>query len=200
MKTSRIALVCGALALFAASIASAEEKAPAVHKYVGAEKCKMCHNTAKSCMQYKLWKEMKHANAFATLAGDSAKAIAKAKGIADPQKSEACLKCHVTGYGEPADHFAVAAGQPGALAAADGIQCESCHGPGSDYKSGTTMKGIRAGTMKAADFGLVVPTKATCVKCHNADSPTWTSFDFSADSAKIAHPVPKTPPAEAPAK
>jgi len=42
------------------------------------------------------------------------------------------------------------------------IDCEGCHGPGSDYKAMSTMKDPAAA--KAA--GLILPTKADCAKCH----------------------------------
>jgi len=42
------------------------------------------------------------------------------------------------------------------------VECETCHGPGSDYKAMSTMKDVAAA--KAA--GLIIPTKADCAKCH----------------------------------
>jgi len=173
---------CLVMALVAGS-ARAEDKV--VHKYIGVAKCKMCHNSAKSGMQFKVWTESKHSQAYTALASDKAKAIAADKKIADPQKAAECIKCHVTGAGLAADSVTAA------LKPEDGVQCEVCHGPGSEYKKDSVMKGIRAGTMKAEDYGLQLPTKETCVKCHNSDSPTFKSFDWAADSAKIAHPVPK---------
>jgi hypothetical protein len=40
--------------------------------------------------------------------------------------------------------------------------CESCHGPGSEYKTIAVMKNLEA----AKKAGLLVPTKADCAKCH----------------------------------
>ena len=42
------------------------------------------------------------------------------------------------------------------------MDCEACHGPGSDYKSMSVMKNPEA----AKKAGLVNPTKADCAKCH----------------------------------
>jgi hypothetical protein len=42
------------------------------------------------------------------------------------------------------------------------VDCESCHGPGSDYMKISVMKDPAAA--KAA--GLILPTKADCGKCH----------------------------------
>ncbi len=184
MKAGKVIVTVAILGVVTAALAGADEKP--VHKYVGAAKCKMCHNAAAKGAQYTKWTEMKHAKAYATLGTDAAKEIAKKKGIEDPQKSADCLKCHQTGYGQEAANFAPT------YKAEEGVQCEACHGAGSDYMAMPTMKGIRAGTKKAEDFGLVMPTKDTCTGCHNDQSPSFKGFDFSADSAKIAHPIPKS--------
>ena len=42
------------------------------------------------------------------------------------------------------------------------VECETCHGPGSDYMKMATMKDPAAA--KAA--GLILPAKADCAKCH----------------------------------
>jgi hypothetical protein len=160
-----------------ASPARAEE----ARKYVGAEKCKMCHNAAPKGAQYTKWTESKHSKAFAALATDEAKKIAQTKGIADPQKSPDCLKCHVTGYGAPAAQLT------DKYKAEDGVECESCHGPGGDYWQMAVMKD----PAKAAAAGLLTPDEATCKKCHNAESPTFKSFDFASMKATIAHPNPQ---------
>ena len=46
--------------------------------------------------------------------------------------------------------------------AAPPVDCETCHGPGSDYKAMSVMKNLEA----AKKAGLVVPTKTDCAKCH----------------------------------
>jgi cytochrome c peroxidase len=153
-------------------------------QYVGAGKCKMCHNSVRKGAQFKVWSDSKHSHAFEVLATPKAAEIAKAKGVTDPQKSDACLQCHVTGHGEPADHFAATFND------SLGVGCESCHGPGSNYYTRTTMMDIRSGKSKPEEFGLRMPTKETCAKCHNEKSPSGKSVDWVADSTKIAHPIP----------
>lgn len=154
-------------------------------KYVGSKACMPCHLAAKSGAAYKIWQESKHAKAFATLATPAALEIAKKKGIADPQKADACLKCHLTAHGVAASMLAPT------FKADEGVGCESCHGPGSEYKDMATMKAIDAGTMKGESVGLVAPEEKVCVKCHNAESPNYKSFKFAEYAAKIAHPTPK---------
>src|SRR5262249_30970471 len=141
--------------------------AEGAHKYVGIEKCKMCHNAAPKGAQYTKWTESKHSKAFAALGSDEAKRIAQGKGLADPQKAPECLKCHVTGAGAQADLLT------DKYKAEDGVQCESCHGPGGDYWQMAVMKD----PAKAAAAGLLTPDEATCKKCHNSESPTFKSFD-----------------------
>ena len=162
----------------------AQEK---VFKYVGVGGCKACHMTNKMGAQYKVWQSMKHSQAYATLASEKALAVGKERGIAEPQKSEACLSCHVTAYGTNASLL----GPKYKLE--DGVGCESCHGPGSEYKSKKFQEGIAAGTIEMATVGMIKPTEAVCVKCHNEKSPTFKGFDFQERSAKIAHPKPEGP-------
>lgn len=169
---------CGALVLLAS--ASAASAAGPAHAYVGAEKCKMCHNAPTKGMQFTKWSESKHAQAFAVLATEDAKKVAAAKGIADPQKAPECLKCHVAGHGAPAEML------KDKYKAADGVSCEACHGPGADYWNMAVMKD-RA---KAVAAGMTVPTEETCKTCHNAESPTFKGFDYAVMLAKIAHPNP----------
>jgi hypothetical protein len=154
-------------------------------KYTGANSCKACHLTAKSGAAYKIWQASAHAKAFATLATPEAKEIAKKKGIADPQKSQDCLKCHDTAAGVAAAQLAPTF-KPG-----EGVGCEVCHGPGSEYKSMQVMKDIDAGKVKGETVGLVKSDEKLCVTCHNEQSPSFKGFNFAEMSKKIAHPTPK---------
>lgn len=184
MKSPRLLVWAGLLVFGCWGLAGAQEAAPKDHNYVGVKKCKTCHNQEKGGAQFLKWSESKHAKAFATLATPKALEIAKAKGIADPQKSDDCLKCHVTGHGKPAARFAAS------FADTNGVGCETCHGAGADYMKMKTMQGIRDKTLKAEDYGLVMPTKELCVECHNDKSPTFKEFNWKADSTKIAHGIP----------
>lgn len=87
-------------------------------------------------IQYDSWAQTEHAKAT-----DDAKASTQWKFEA------ACLSCHATNQDET-------------LA---GVQCEACHGAGSDYKSIQIMKDRQ----KAVAAGLLIPTQATCDGCHD---------------------------------
>jgi len=149
--------------------------------YVGVKGCKTCHMTKKSGEQYQIWEKQQHSKAYATLATEEAKKIGAEKGIANPQESADCLKCHVTGYGLPDSRFEAT------YTKEEGVGCESCHGPGSAYKKMNIMKDQNL----ALQNGLILPTADVCKKCHNEESPTYKGFNYDEMAAKIAHPVPE---------
>lgn len=172
-------------AVFQGSATAGEE-----YSYIGASKCKTCHKKPEAGEQYPLWQKTKHAQAYSSLASEEAKAIAKEKGIDNPQEADACLKCHVTGHGAKAELLGTKYDKT------EGVTCESCHGAGSGYYKKKTMVGVISGEIEAASVGLMKPDEKTCVKCHNEESPTFEGFDFKEMSKKIAHPIPAEKKAE----
>jgi hypothetical protein len=178
-RTACLVLACS-LVVFAGSLRPALAADPE-HNFVGAEKCKMCHNSPAKGAQFTKWTESAHSKAFQVLASDEAKKIAAAKNIADPQKADECLRCHVAGHGVSAAKLTEK------YKVEDGVSCEACHGPGGDYQKIDVMKD----KAKAAAAGLVIPDEKTCTGCHNQESPTFKSFDFTAMHAKIAHKNPQ---------
>jgi hypothetical protein len=171
--------------LLVASAGVAQEK-PAqekpVYNYIGVDGCKMCHKMKKTGDQYDKWLNSAHAKAYEVLASDEAKAVATKAGVeGNPQEADQCLSCHVTAHGVDAARL------DKKYKVEDGVGCESCHGPGSAYKSKKVMEDQTA----AVAAGLIVPTEETCKTCHNEKSPTYKEFDFAKAKAQIAHPVPK---------
>jgi hypothetical protein len=152
-------------------------------KYVGVSKCQTCHKGDAKGKQLEIWQDSKHAQAYKTLETPEADKIAKDKGFSTPAKeTPQCLKCHVLGKDiDPAE-------LDDSFDKTQGVQCESCHGPGSEYKSMSIMKDKQ----QAIDKGLNVPAdkEAFCKTCHNADSPTNKEFKFDDFWAKIKHPKP----------
>lgn len=150
----------------------------AAHKYVGVKKCAMCHKSESKGNQYGQWLSTNHAKAYERLASPEAKEAAKKAGVSgNPQETPKCLKCHVTGYDEDSSLFNEG------FAKADGVQCETCHGAGSDYSPINVMKDKE----KAIKAGLIIPTKEVCVKCHNPESPTYQEFKFEEYYPEISH-------------
>lgn len=157
---------------------------PKKHGYIGVDACTMCHKTEKQGKQLDIWKNSAHSKAYQTLLTAEADKIAKEKGFDTPAaKTEACLKCHASGYNVDASLLGKK------FKIEDGVQCETCHGPGSDYKDMKVMKDREL----AIKNGLVIYEnyKELCVKCHNSESPTYKEINFEEAWEKIKHPVPK---------
>jgi hypothetical protein len=152
------------------------------HKYVGVKKCSMCHKSESKGNQHGQWLSTKHAKAYETLATPAAQETAAKAGVSgNPQEAAQCVKCHITGYGQEnlwGEGFVKA----------DGVQCEACHGAGSDYMPISVMKD----KAKSIELGLVVPSKEVCVKCHNPESPNYKEFNYDEFYKKITHPAPKS--------
>ncbi|HAM99128.1 MAG TPA: hypothetical protein DCQ26_11020 [Marinilabiliales bacterium] len=172
MSKKLVALMC--VALFGMNVSFAQQ-----FEYIGAAKCKMCHNKPQTGKQYDIWASSLHANALKSLSSQQSLDYAKKNNIADPTKEKTCLKCHATYYSVKEDLIQT-------LTAQEGVSCESCHGPGSVYKSNAIMKD----QAKALASGLILPTKEVCEKCHNKENPFHKPFNFETAVAKIAHPNP----------
>ena len=147
-------------------------------KYVGAKVCGMCHKSEKQGQQLKIWSESKHAQAYKALLTPKADDIAKKKGGKKAVETPECLKCHV--------------GEKALVESAfkeDGVQCESCHGAGSEYKTMAIMKNKEEAMKK----GLMIPkdTEKFCKTCHNPESPSYKEFKLKDMWKQIAHTNPK---------
>ncbi|MFO7447296.1 MAG: cytochrome c family protein [Ignavibacteriaceae bacterium] len=151
--------------------------------FVGADVCGACHKTEKQGKQLSIWQDSKHSKAFETLKTKEADEIAAKLGHTTPAaETEACLKCHTSGYNVAAEL------KQAKFKMEDGVQCETCHGAGSEYKSLKVMKSREESIAK----GLIVHEKIEdyCVGCHNPESPTFKEIDFTAAWETIKHPVP----------
>ena len=124
--------------------------------FLGSRACRACHEEI-----YDSWAHTTHAQAFDTL---------RSAGMAsEPQ----CLSCHTTGYrylgGYDAD---------GASRRLSAVQCEACHGYGSEHS--------RRGEWLAE-------ARDTCVECHDdakrpcAEVPGDREFQFLGSWEKIKH-------------
>ncbi len=154
--------------------------------FEGVQVCAVCHKTEKQGQQLKIWQESKHALAYKTLQSPEADKIAMKLYNKKAVEAKECLKCHASGNGIDAKLLGAK------FKIEDGVQCETCHGPGSAYKSMKVMKSRE----ESIKNGLIVwkdnaEIKAGCVKCHNPESPTYVEFKFNDMWAKIAHPTPK---------
>lgn len=123
--------------------------------YVGVNQCLDCHQS-----EVEFWQQTRHAHAYETLV-----AVKK-------EFSLDCIRCHVTGWQQPGGVCRIdrtQVGEPGVDGKGVGrrdVQCEACHGPGSEHiddpKGGHIRKQV---------------TATLCMRCHEAaNSP---KFDYA---------------------
>lgn len=164
------------------------------YEYVGTKACKKCHYD-----HWKSWSETKMASTFHVLRPDAQLKPDKKTGLTDAWIAEIkqnktkgvppidpgkdytrepdCLKCHVTGWGEPGGYTIPDEKNKKAKRKAqklEGVGCESCHGPGSKYvkifeEIQDKQRPYTREELYAAGMAKVGPE--TCAKCHHKDSP-----------------------------
>ena len=104
--------------------------------YVSAIACQQCHE-----QEYLQWSATRHAFAYQTL-------VKKERYF-----DAGCVSCHTTGFGYPTG-FHIADSD----ARLEGVQCETCHGPGKQHVGNPKKSNIRSG----ADTSL-------CLQCHDPE-------------------------------
>jgi len=155
--------------------------------YVGSRVCGECHWGVKSGNQYEKWRRGPHAHAYSSLWTLEAKEIARLSGIpGEPQESLVCLGCHATAWDTEGWE------RDATFVLEDGVQCERCHGPGSEYMAVEVMMNREAAMMA----GLMMPTEQDCMMCH-AEKGSHTlvlgksEFDPKEWWKRLAHPIPE---------
>jgi len=137
--------------LFAKSQLRASKGQKESSRYLGVGACQTCHAEA-----FEVYSKTAHAHAFQTLAAQFV------------HRDTNCVGCHVTGWKDRGGFD----GRQHRGAGVDliDVQCEACHGPGSEHR--------RDGSYARAAV-------ESCVRCHTKnDDP---DFDFDTDWPKIAH-------------
>ena len=128
-----------------------------VKKYSGQERCQVCHEK-----EHVQWSLTGHAYAFKSV---------QRKGKED---DPACVSCHVTGWGKPGGFVIDDKNDAWIL---EGVQCESCHGPG--YEACSAFTGIKAKKKTAEQW------KSLCLSCHTEKESL--NFSFLRRFPKILH-------------
>jgi hypothetical protein len=112
--------------------------------------------------EYAIWVvKDKHARAYANLSNDIAKRMARLMGLKSPDQEPRCLACHALSV--PDDQRART------FDSTDGVSCESCHGPASNWLGPHTTKGwthqqsIQEGMKDLRD---PANRAENCLQCH----------------------------------
>ena len=148
-------------------------------KYVGNEVCGTCH-----AREYKKWLGTRHSRSWVMLGmtekADRVKSYFNVKSLT-PQNSAICLQCHGTAADTPPEF------RLPTFHVEEGVQCETCHGPGEEYVPEAVMKNKQ----EAISLGLRMPTKEVCLNCHKTkpshEFMNKKPFDFEEMYKKIAH-------------
>jgi hypothetical protein len=152
------------------------------HSFIGVEACAPCHKTEKQGSQIDIWKKSQHSKAYETLKTEEANKIAVEKGFNTPAiETDFCLKCHTSAFDSDmvGEKFKIE----------DGVQCETCHGPGSEYKSMKVMKSHAESV--ANGLTEITDIESFCKNCHNPQSPTYKDVNLTEAWETIKHPVPE---------
>jgi len=174
------------LVLASVAFSQGEDRQPV---YVGSTVCAECHEGSGMGHQYSSWLLSRHSRAYADLATPEARAMAELSGVpGEPQEAMACLGCHATA----AD--AEAWEKDPTFRIEDGVQCERCHGPGSEYIAEEVMRD-REAAMRA---GMRFLTARECLLCHYEKGSHVAvhqrpQLDMEQARQTIAHPTPEDP-------
>ena len=124
--------------------------------YVGVVECQKCHTT-----EHAFWKTTQHGHAIDTLRERN------------KEFDRSCIGCHVTGYREPGGSVL------GNLRGLENVQCEQCHGPGSNHIKNPSLVNVPGGVHREV-------TETTCQTCHVPEhSP---KFDFDTYLPRVLGP------------
>ena len=162
--------------------------------YVGTKKCKKCH-----IKQHKSWDKTRMSKAFDILKpGNSADMKKKFKLDVDKDYTtdKQCLKCHTVGFGQAGGYATPDPSDKKSVRTAkklEGIGCESCHGPGSEYvpifeEIMKSKRKYKVDELYAAGLTKIGPE--VCLTCHNEESPTVSAgdtFDYETRKEEGTH-------------
>ena len=134
--------------------------------YVGNKACITCHKA-----EYEDWKRSPHAKAYELLLKGKRVSPKQKAGLEDKdfQKDGKCVKCHATGARKEGGFVDIESTPEMA-----GVGCESCHGPGSEYRHIHKKRPLDFKRSDARAAGAIYATlgdKEACDNCHSPDSP-----------------------------
>ena len=122
--------------------------------YIGSKQCEVCHSDISAA-----WLKTRHAKAVESLRKSEQESL------------PACVKCHVTGYERDGGFIDYELTPEMA-----GVQCESCHGPGSNHAADSSIDMLKNGGAEL------------CRQCHTEGQDP--RFEFE-EKVKEVHRVPQ---------
>jgi len=173
-RRALVALLC--IGVHAVRTAAAPLPDESAHKSLGVGSCaaSTCHGSvnpwkASNVLQteYHAWRRSdKHARAYAVLLDERSRRIAAKLGLTEPaHRAALCLDCHA--------HNVPAGRRSKEFELADGVGCESCHGPAERWitrhvEPGAAYPGnLAEGMYPTAD---VVQRARLCLSCHQGNA------------------------------
>lgn len=135
------------------------ERYQKMEMYVGAAKCKECHEK-----QYDQWKKTPHARAFDRLAKEN------------KRDDLECAQCHTTGFAQYNGYYSYKETPD-----MTNVQCEACHGIGKLHIQ--SVERIKSQKLKAAILAPI--SEQTCTTCHTKSQDP--KFDYEKDLEKVKH-------------
>jgi len=170
-------------------------------RFVGVKTCRRCHDGEGRGNAVRKWEASHHAQALSTLKAHTENAARMCQdlplwiveigrgvryGLPRPAaESKECLPCHATAFGAAKQSVAPS------FEPKDGVQCESCHGPGSAHvEAASAAQGAKAaaGLRRFEDQRAI---EELCRTCHDG---TCGDFDFAAMWPKVRHSSSRRPP------
>ncbi len=138
--------------------------------FVGADVCRKCHGIEAIGNQYRIWAASLHASAYVVLKGGKGREIGQRAGLDSPHTDYKCLKCHTTGGGKREQ------------VRTEGVGCEACHGPGSEYfefSNHASFLDRESAYRKAVGLGMypilgvkgIKAREKLCKNCHQEERP-----------------------------
>jgi hypothetical protein len=161
--------LCAALALAVVllSPASSQKKK---FTYVGITECKKCHGTSAIGNQIRAWEGTLHSKAYRNLRTERGIKVAEKAKVASPSEDQQCIRCHSP------------SGAENPSLASEGVGCEACHGPASEYvdlsnhgalgdKEKDYARATSHGMYKVLGYGGIKLRERMCRRCHTLDRP-----------------------------
>jgi Cytochrome c554 and c-prime len=169
---SRPAVVCAAVFLACGAAACTAKDSNEPVKYIGPGSCAAtsCHGSVKPVAasrilqnEYSTWiLQDKHSRAYLALTGDVGERMVRILKLgAKAEETPKCLACHAL-YATPEQR-----GRPFDIA--DGVSCESCHGPASAWLGPHTTRDWpheKSVALGMRDTRNVIQRSNLCLECH----------------------------------